>query len=164
MSAYEILKGKKILVVDDEPDVLATVEEILDMCEVEKALDFDSALELINKKRFHIVILDIQGVNGFELLKHSVARGYPTVMLTAHVATPDALKESINLGAEGFLPKEYMAELPEILSEILLGKGQRLWWQKSMKKTDEYFERKYGSDWKEKDTFFKEFIKSLEAR
>lgn len=164
MSAYEILEGKKILVVDDEPDVLATVEEILDMCEVEKALDFDSALELINKKPFHIVILDIQGVNGFELLKHSVARGYPTVMLTAHVATPDALKESINLGAEGFLPKEYMAELPEILSEILLGKGQRLWWQKSMKKTDEYFERKYGPDWKEKDTFFKEFIKSLEAR
>lgn len=161
MNVSETLRGKKILVVDDEPDVLSTVEEILDMCSVDKAKDFDSALKLISTNSYDLVILDIQGVDGFELLKHSVARGFPTVMLTAHVATPDALKRSIKLGADGFLPKEYMAELPEVLSEILEGKQQRLWWQRSLKKTDEYFERKYGSDWKQKDEFFKDFIKSL---
>ena len=31
------LKGKKILVVDDEPDVLESLEEILDDCDVDTA-------------------------------------------------------------------------------------------------------------------------------
>jgi len=156
-----ILERKRILIVDDEPDVLTTLEELLNMCHVEKAKDFDSGLELISKNKYDVVILDIQGVNGFELLKHSVAKGMPTIMLTAHVATPDALKESIKLGANGFLPKEYMADIPEILEELLECKPQRMWWMESMKKTDKYFTKKYGSDWKEKDEFFQKFLDSL---
>jgi DNA-binding response OmpR family regulator len=108
MNAESPLKGKRILVVDDEPDVLTTVAEILDMCRVDKASDFETGLQAIVKNYYDVVILDIMGVNGFELLKNAVIRGFPAVMLTAHAMTPEALKKSIELGAVSFLPKEMM--------------------------------------------------------
>jgi len=158
------LKGKVVLVVDDEPDVLTTLEEILDMCEVHKAQDFDTALQLILNNTYDVVVLDIMGVNGFELLKNSVARGFPTVMLTAHVITPEALNKSIKIGAVSFLPKEMMTELKDLLEDVVLGGGKRLWWLKSLEKTGPYFDEKFGPGWKEKDEFFKEFEKSLKKK
>jgi len=155
------LKGKVVLLVDDEPDILTTLEEILYMCEVHKAQNFDTALQLILNNTYDVVVLDIMGVNGFELLKNSVARDFPTVMLTAHVMTPEALNESIKLGAAAFLPKELMTELEELLEDVVLGGGKRLWWLKSLEKTGPYFDEKFGPNWKEKDKFFKEFEKSL---
>ena len=43
MSDNSLLEGKKILIVDDEPDVLDVLEEMLDMCEVVKASSFEEA-------------------------------------------------------------------------------------------------------------------------
>jgi len=34
MSSKDILKGKRILIVDDEPDVLESLIELLDMCKM----------------------------------------------------------------------------------------------------------------------------------
>jgi DNA-binding response OmpR family regulator len=157
------LNGKAVLVVDDETDVLDTVEEMLPMCAVQKASDFDTALGLLRHNTNDLVILDIMGVRGFDLLQQAVARGFVTIMLTAHAATTEALRTSIKLGAASFLPKDYMAELKEVLEEILSGKGTRFWWQKSFDRTNEYFTKRLGSDWKEKDAFFKEFEKSLKG-
>ena len=47
MAQESALADKVILVVDDEPDVLATVEEELDMCLVHKAADYDTALQYL---------------------------------------------------------------------------------------------------------------------
>ena len=164
MNAETSLKGKTILVVDDEPDVLSTVAEILDMCRVDKASDFETGLQLIMNNSYDAVILDIMGVNGFELLKNAVSRGFPAIMLTAHAVTPEALKRSIELGAVSFLPKEQMLDLKELIEEVFQGGGKRLWWLKSLQKTGPYFEQRFGPDWKEKDKFFKDFEKSLEQK
>ena len=164
MNAESILKGKTILVVDDEPDVLSIVAEILDMCEVHQAKDFETGLQLILKNTYDVVVLDIMGVNGFELLKNAVVRGFPSVMLTAHAVTPEALKRSIELGAVSFLPKEMIKDLKELIEEVALGGGKRLWWLKSLQKTGPYFEKRFGPDWKEKDKFFKDFEKSLKQK
>ena len=164
MSAESPLKGKTILVVDDEPDVLVTVSEILDMCHVDKASDFETGLQLIMKNTYDAVILDIMGVNGFELLKNAVSRGFPSIMLTAHAVTPEALKRSIELGAASFLPKEQMTDLKELIEEVVQGGGKRLWWLKSLEKTGPYFDERFGADWKEKDKFFKEFERSLKQK
>lgn len=161
MSAESPLNGKTILVVDDEPDVLETVEDTLEMCVVHKAGSFDEALRQLDRRTYDLVILDIMGVNGFELLKQSVARGFVTVMLTAHAATAESLKKSIKLGASSFLPKEFMAQLPEVLADVLIGRRTQLWWRKSFDRTDDYFARELGSDWKEKDAFFAEFEQTL---
>ena len=71
---------KVVLVVVDEADMLDIVEDVLDMCLVHKARDYDTARQHRLSYSFDIVVLDIMGVNGFELLKTSVQRGFPTVM------------------------------------------------------------------------------------
>lgn len=164
MNPKSPLEQKSILVVDDEPDVLDTIGEILDMCQLQKADDFNTALGFILNNTYDFVILDIQGVNGFDLLEKSALRGFPTIMLTAHAATPEALKKSIKLGATCFLPKEYMADLPEILEDIILGRGERFWWLKSLERTSSYFDKRFGQDWKKTDAIFKEFEDSLKKK
>lgn len=160
MSSDSPLKGKTILVVDDEPDVLETVEEELDMCILDKAQDFETALQFLSSYTYDIVILDIMGVNGFELLQNAVDRGFPTVMLTAHALTPDALKKSIKLGAVTFLPKDKMSELRSFLEDVVLGEGKPVW-QKFFERLGAYFNKHFGPDWVERDQFFNEFKEEL---
>ena len=123
MTSESPLKDKVVLVVDDEPDVLETVEEVLDMCIIHKASDYDTALQYLMSYTYDIVILDIMGVNGFELLKSSVSRGFPTVMLTAHALSPESLKKSIKIGAVSFLPKEKITELTDWKVESRYGRN-----------------------------------------
>jgi CheY-like chemotaxis protein len=160
MAGNSALKDKVILVVDDEPDILDTVAEELNMCIVHKAKDYDTALQYLLSYTYDAVILDIMGVNGFELLKASVERGFPTLMLTAHALTPDALKKSIKLGAVSFLPKERMSDIVEFLEEVVLDGGKPLW-IKFFDKLGNYLNKRFGPDWKEKDRFFKDFEDSL---
>ena len=162
MSTESPLKDKLILVVDDEPDILETVEEHLDICQIHKATDYDTALQYILSYTYDVVILDIMGVNGFELLKKSVSMGFPTVMFTAHALSPESLKKSIKLGAGSFLPKEKIAELRLHLEDVILGGGESVW-QKLFDRMGSYFNKKFGPDWKEKDKFFKEFEEELRA-
>ena len=72
MNAESALKGKRILVVDDEPDVLTTVAEILDMCQVDKASDFETGLQLIMKNKYDAVYRQLELFNRFgnELFNH----------------------------------------------------------------------------------------------
>jgi DNA-binding NtrC family response regulator len=155
------LKGKIILVVDDEPDILDTVEEELDMCKIDKANDYDTAVQYLSGYIYDIVILDIMGVKGFDLLKTSVKRGFPTVMLTAHALTPEALKKSIKLGAVSFLPKDKIPELQEFLEDVVLGHGKPVW-NKVFDKLGSFFNKHFGPDWKKKDKFFNDFEKELQ--
>ena len=164
MNAESPLKNKLILAVDDEPDVLDSVEEILDVCTVHKAVDYDTAVQLLSSNNYDAVVLDIMGVNGFELLKIADLKGFRAVMLTAHAMTTDALQKSIELGAISFLPKEKMLELKDLLEDVVLGGGKRLWWLKSLDRLSPYFDDKFGADWKEKDKFFKDFKQSLKKK
>ena len=160
MSSDSHLKDKVVLVVDDEPDVLETVEEELDMCLMHKATDYDTALQYLLSYTYDIVILDIMGVNGFGLLKSAVSRGFPTVMLTAHALSPESLKKAIKLGAVSFLPKEKISELSSFLEDVVLGEGKPVW-KKLFDKLGGYFEKRFGPDWKERDKFFQEFEEQL---
>ncbi|MBN2126566.1 MAG: response regulator [Deltaproteobacteria bacterium] len=163
MATESPLKGKTVLVVDDEPDILETLGEILDMCVLHKAGDYDTAVGYLSDNTYDVVVLDIMGVNGFELLNISEARGFPTVMLTAHAVTPEALKRSIELGAVSFIPKEKMSELTGLLEDVVQGGGKRLWWLSSLEKLGDFFDKRFGADWKEKDQIFKDFEASLKA-
>jgi DNA-binding NtrC family response regulator len=160
MDTEELLKDKDVLIVDDEPDVTDLVEEILDMCFVTKANDYDTADQYLASYKFDIVVLDIMGVNGFDLLKTSVKRGFPTVMLTAYALTPEALEKSIKLGAVSFLPKQKMNELGDFLAAVVLKGGQPIW-DKLFDRLSDLFNKHFGPDWKERNQFFDEFVKSL---
>jgi CheY-like chemotaxis protein len=162
-AAQSLLKDKLILAVDDEPDVLEMASEFLEGCTLHKASDYDTALQLLMTYGYDIVILDIMGVRGFDLLKLSVTKGFPTVMLTAHALSPEALKKAIKLGAVSFLPKEAIPDLRSHLEDIVLGAGKPVW-QKVFKRIGGFFDKRFGPDWKEKDRFFKDFLAELKKR
>ena len=156
------LNDKLILVVDDETDILDTLEEVLDMSIVHKAVDHKTGQQLLTSNSYDIVILDIMGVNGFELLKSSVSKGFPTIMLSAHSVTPMDLKKSIELGAIFFMPKEHISQLPEFLEGIVLDSSKSVW-MKLFDWLGDYYNRRFGVDWKVKDKFFKEFEQNVKS-
>jgi response regulator RpfG family c-di-GMP phosphodiesterase len=155
-----ILNDLAVLVVDDESDILETVEDELYMCILHKASNFDEAKQYLLSYTYDIVILDIMGVNGFELLKISTSRGFPTVILTAHALTSEALKKSIQLGAIFFLPKETLPELRFFLEELVINKFKHSW-MSFFDRLSVYFNKYFDSNWKERDRFFEEFERSL---
>ena len=154
MSKNDLLEGKKVLIVDDEPDVLESLVELLSMCDVVTASTFEEAKELLEIRYFDIAILDIMGVRGYELLKISNDRKVIGVMLTANAMNPDNVVRSYEEGAASFVPKEKMADIATFLEDILEAteKGKSLWWRWFDRLAD-YFEKKFGPDWQEKHGF-----------
>jgi CheY-like chemotaxis protein len=154
-AAESFLKGKHILAVDDEEDILETIEDILDNAHIDRARDYESASQKIRENRYDLAILDIMGVNGLKLLEETVEKGIPTVMLTAHAINPETLMESIRKGAISYLPKETLAELDELLGDLLGAYHQGdPPWKLLFEKLGKYFDERFGPDWKEKDREF----------
>ena len=159
------LSGKRILAVDDEIDILETIEDILDDAAVDTAGDYETASAKIERNRYDLAILDIMGVNGLKLLEETVARGIPTVMLTAHAVNPEALMESIQKGAISYLPKEKLAELDDLL-EILLDAHQKGEppWKILFEKLGAYFDERFGDGWQAKENkFWLEFNRNYQV-
>ncbi len=156
MTEKDRLTGKKILIVDDEPDVLETLEEFLTQCDISKARTFDKGKELLETQRFDIAILDIMGVRGYELLDVAVQRKITAVMLTAHALTPESIVKSYKNGAAYYIPKEEMARITTFLEDILDAqeRGRSTWLNWLDMLTDSYWEKKFGPDWKTKDKKF----------
>jgi CheY-like chemotaxis protein len=164
MAGHTFLAGKSILAVDDEADILETIEDILEESNVDTARDYESASDKIRKKTYDLVILDIMGVNGLQLLEESVAKGFPTVMLTAHAINPETLMTSIRKGAISYIPKESLSNLDELLND-LLGAYERgeAPWKLLFKKLGAYFDERFGADWKDTDkTFWSDFDSTYE--
>jgi len=160
-----ILKGKNILAVDDEEDILETIEDIVDEANVDLAGDYKSASKKIKENRYDLVILDIMGVDGLRLLEEAVDRGIPAVMLTAHAINPETLMESIRKGAIAYLPKETLSELDVLLSDIIGAHEQgKPPWKLLFDKLGDYFDERFGPDWKEKDKdFWSDFSRTYQV-
>jgi DNA-binding response OmpR family regulator len=141
------LKGKLILAVDDEPDVIESLTDELSMCEVVGKGTYEEARAYLEDHRPDLVILDIMGVNGFELLKTCVGKNIPTVMFTAHAFSLDSLKRSVELGANAYFPKEKMASLVPFLEEVLT-LDRKESWQRLSERLGEFFNATLGTDWK----------------
>lgn len=155
MEIESLITGKKILIVDDEPDVLDTLEDLLPMCAVEKASDFASAKALLENRSFDLVFLDIMGVKGYELLDICTAKNITAVMLTACALTPEDVKKSHAKGAAYFLPKEEMVNITSFIADILEAKTQgKSTWEGWYQRLASFCERKFGPGWQTKDKQF----------
>jgi CheY-like chemotaxis protein len=152
-----ILNGKRILAVDDELDVLDVLrEELLAACpdcQIDKATTYETAKELLNSWRYDIVILDIMGVRGFDLLDLAVKHKFPVAMLTAHALSPEALKKSIDFGARAYLPKEKLGEIVPFLEDILEYDAPA-GWNRLFGKLGGFFDDRFGPNWRKSDDRF----------
>jgi CheY-like chemotaxis protein len=151
--AESILNGKKILAVDDEPDVLTVLEEeIMDACPqciIDKATTYEEAADKLEANHYDVVVLDIMGVSGFILLNIAVKKNLKVVMLTARALSPEALKQSYEKGARAYLPKEKLGEVLPFLEDVLKYEFES-GWKRLFEKLHGFFTEKFESDWEKK--------------
>ncbi|MBN1103916.1 MAG: response regulator [Deltaproteobacteria bacterium] len=155
-----VLRNKRLLAVDDEPDILDTLEESLEGIEglsLDRATDYESGYHLLRSWTYDLVILDIMGVRGFDLLNASVSLGFPTVMLTAHALTLDALEKSVDMGARAFLPKEKLAEITPFLEDVLTLSYPSAW-QRLFDRLGGFFSASFGPAWQIRERKFREHL------
>jgi len=167
MSDTALLEGKKILVVDDEPDVLEVMVDMLKMCQVSTASNFEAAKKLLETQTFDLAVLDIMGVDGYGLLRIANRKKIPAVMLTAHAFNPPNLVKSIKEGAAAYVPKEEITNIATFLNDVLVAKatGKNPWgaWQDRLPTS--FFDRRWGAAWRDTDKeFWETFRKSLKDR
>jgi DNA-binding NtrC family response regulator len=155
MSSKNYLSGKRVLIVDDEPDILEVLEELLSECEIEKASTFSDAWELLGTKFYDLAILDIMGVDGYRLLSLANERKITAVMLTAHALSVEDAKKSFKEGAAYYIPKEEMANMETYLTDVLKAKEKnKNSWGSWLNRFDPFFDKKFGPDWQKVDREF----------
>jgi DNA-binding NtrC family response regulator len=146
------LNNKRILIVDDEPDVLDSLEDLLSMSRTVRAQSFEEAQHLLEKKRFDIAVLDIMGVDGYRLLEIATKNDVVAVVLTANALSPDNINQSYLKGASFFIPKEEMVEIESFLIEVLEAKKKgKSTWSKWYERFTTLFTKKFGPDWEKDD-------------
>ena len=152
MKPEKVISGKYVLIVDDEQDVLDTLAELLDMCRLDTASSFDEAKKLLEENEYDIAVLDIMGVNGYELLKIATSRNIPAVMLTGHALSSDNLNRSAEEGAAYYAPKDKTDEIAAFIADVFEAIDEGISpWEKFLFRLDGYFNKKFrGTDWRKK--------------
>ncbi|MCF8142644.1 MAG: response regulator [Deltaproteobacteria bacterium] len=155
MDVQKILKGKRILIVDDEEDILDFLTELLEMCKIDRASNFEDAKNLLESNYYHAAVLDIMGVRGYELLEIANKREVPALMLTAHALSQDNLKKSFKEGAAYYVPKDEIGKVDVFLADILdaIDKKKNVF-TKWYERLSGFCDRRFGPNWKDDDPDF----------
>jgi len=155
MDTQKILRGKRILIVDDEEDILEFLTELLGVCKIDRASTFEEGKKLLESHYYHAAVLDIMGVRGYELLEIANTRGIPALMLTAHALSQDNLKKSFRQGASYYVPKDEINKINVFLSDIFeaIDKKKNVivkWYER----LSGFYDRRFGPNWKDDDPEF----------
>ncbi|MDR9467767.1 response regulator [Marinospirillum sp.] len=104
----------KVLVVDDEPNIVLSLEFLMQQAgfEVKTAEEGETALELVASFQPDLLLLDISlpGISGFEVLEtlreQDEFKRLPIIMLTAHGREVEKEK-GLALGADDYITKPF---------------------------------------------------------
>lgn len=164
MSTDKILKGKLVLIVDDEKDILTLLTELLGMCRIDTASSFEEAKELLESNEYDIAVLDIMGVKGYELLKIANEHHIPALMLTAHALSKEDLKKSAEEGASYYVPKDEINKIDVFVADVLEAKEkEKNPWVRWFERLGSFFDKKFsGPNWREQEKEF--WLEKLKAR
>ncbi len=129
-SLYDEMNAKRILVVDDEADLVELVSYNLQKegFSVSSAFDGEKALTMVREGRFDILILDLMlpGIQGMELcriLRNDPKTAYlPIIMLTARGEEVDKIL-GLEMGADDYItkpfsPRELIARVRAVLRRV----------------------------------------------
>jgi len=156
MDAEELIRGRKLLIVDDEEDVLEELIELLDMCKIDTATSFEDGKTQLEEGKYDVAILDIMGVKGFELLEIARKKKVPALMLTAHALTEESLKRSAEEGAAYFAPKEEMRNIHLFVADVIEARDKKTnSWIKWFDRFATFYDRRFhGTNWREQEKEF----------
>jgi len=123
------------------------------VCKLDRASSFEEAKNLLEKFDYDIVVLDIMGVNGFELLKIANSRNIPALMLTAHSMNAENLKRSVKEGAAHFVPKQEIPQIATYVADVLEAKEKdQNPWQRWGKRLGSLLDVMFtGPNWREQE-------------
>ena len=112
---------KRILVVDDEPEILEFLQEALDDSgyRTETASSVDEALQQIKIFQPHLVLTDHQmpGLTGLEMLRNLRRQeNYVTVIFVSANVDTERVVEAMKAGADDYIRKPL--RIPELLARI----------------------------------------------
>lgn len=130
------MKREKVIVIEDEADILEVIEYNLSregylVC---SAMDGEEALRLIKKENPDIVLLDLMlpGLNGIEVCRRlkgdSMTCQIPVIMVTAKGEESDIVL-GLGMGADDYVvkpfsPKELIARVKAVLRRVELKEAQ----------------------------------------
>ena len=117
-------KRQKILIVDDEPAIRMTVEEMLKPlgCKIIHAGNGDEAIEIVNRNDVDLVILDIPlpGRHGFQVCsairKAEQERHIPILMITAVYTQMKFYYQAKDSGADAYMIKPF--RMDNLISKV----------------------------------------------
>jgi DNA-binding response OmpR family regulator len=121
--------SKRVLIADDEPNILISLEYLMkrEGWQVTLARDGPQALEAIRRERPDLVLLDVMmpGKSGFEICQavraDEALAGTKILMLTAKGRDTD-LAQGLGLGADAYVTKPFSTrELADKVREMLGG-------------------------------------------
>jgi DNA-binding NtrC family response regulator len=160
MDTDKVLLGKRLLIVDDEKDILETLTGLLNLCKIDRASSFAEAKQLLERYDYDLVVLDIMGVKGFDLLEIANNRKIPALMLTAHALNEESLTKSMRQGAAYFVPKGKMAEIATYVADVLEAKeSNKNPWARWFDRLAGFLDVDFtGPNWREQK---KEFLEKL---
>lgn len=117
---------KKILIVDDEPNVVTTLSTRLraNNYEVIAAFDAMQAVRQAHRENPDLIILDIKmpgggGYTAFEQIKQSSDTALIPIIFLSALPPVEVERKAKELGADDFIPKPFQ-------SEVLLDKIKKL--------------------------------------
>jgi DNA-binding response OmpR family regulator len=112
--------GRKILVVDDDPDILEALSFMLDAYGFQVETDSGGRVEKrIKEYGPNLLLLDmlLSGLDGRDIVKklksEKATKSLPIIMISAHPSAARTIKDS---GADDFLAKPF--EMDELLKRI----------------------------------------------
>ena len=117
----------RVLIIDDEPDVLLLCRLNLQQQgrEILEASDGSTALALAREHHPHVIVLDLMlpGITGYEVLEtlkqDAATSDIPVLVLTAKSLRADR-ERSQGLGAAGFLTKPFLpSELCQMVDSLI---------------------------------------------
>ena len=118
--------GKRILVIDDDPDLLEILEEEILAAhpdfKVEKAHRFCQAVEKMTCITYDAVILDMTNGYAFKLLQLAQSRHLRVGLLTTYPILPKHPRLPTQMAARAFLSKERLGDVVPFLHKIMDGK------------------------------------------
>ena len=114
---------KKILVVDDEPEICRLLKMLLtkEKYEVITAPNGEEALKILNSTLFDLMILDmlLPGIGGYEIIKQvrdkSLQKLLPIMIISGNTSKEDEIA-ALNAGADYYVRKPF--ENNELLARI----------------------------------------------
>jgi DNA-binding response OmpR family regulator len=117
---YELIMGKKILVVDDDKDILEAISFMLDAHGFQVETDSGGTVEKrIEEYSPNLLLLDmlLSGKDGRDITRklksETATKGLPIIMISAHPTAEKTIRES---GADDFLAKPF--EMDELIKRI----------------------------------------------